>query len=259
MATKYRCINVPEHVFDKLTVDQWCPLCDITTRPMLVSFEEEEIKLEESPKLTEEGLDIVAENPIIEEETVTIENEVTEPVLENPDFVCEEVRFGDQVWMKDFLSVDHFQNGERIFFAKDEKAWKNSKEQRRPAWCFAGFDANSGKSQGVLYNYYAVSHPNGLAPKGWIVPIVDDVEKLMSFAHHDFVLNHVEQFQNIELSYRLAMGSFVPTDKKRLFWTKTSKILYTAICFESDTKSGKINLKQMDKSSGFFVRCLKLS
>jgi len=259
MATKYRCINVPEHVFDELTSDQWCPLCDITTRPMLVSFEEEEIKIDETKEILEEELNLDSSKPVVEEEKVTPTQEITEPIEEDPDFVCEEISFGEQIWMKDFLSVVQFRNGEKIFFAKDEKEWKNSKEQRRPAWCFAGFDANSGKSQGVLYNYYAVSHPSILAPKGWTVPSIEDIEKLKSTNSNEFVLDHVIQFQNINLSYRLAMGSFVPADKKRLFWTKTSKILYTAICFESDSKSGKINLKQMDKSSGFFIRCLKES
>jgi hypothetical protein len=34
----YQCSNNPEHKFEKPTGDFWCPLCDISTKPMLLPF-----------------------------------------------------------------------------------------------------------------------------------------------------------------------------------------------------------------------------
>jgi hypothetical protein len=273
---KYKCINVPDHVFDELTPDHWCPICDISTRPMLVpfeevpKFEEEKVLVEENVvNLQEETVVVTEENVPIEEnedpvleESVVEEPVVEEPVVEEPvepDFVCESVRFGNQTWMKHFLSVVNFKNGDEIYYAKDDKEWKRAKEQRRPAWCYAGFDADVGKNQGVLYNYYAVAHPSGLAPKGWEIPSSEDIQILQEAKAKDFVAGHINDFRNLTMHYRLAMGSFVPTENKRMFWTRTDKVVYTAFCFESDLKSGRVVLRQMDKSAGFFVRCLKVS
>ena len=40
---KYKCSNNPDHLFEKPTGDFWCPLCNISTRPMLIPFIEHSV------------------------------------------------------------------------------------------------------------------------------------------------------------------------------------------------------------------------
>jgi len=50
---KYKCSNNPVHLFEKPTGNFWCPLCNISTRPMLIpSIEHVETK--ETTKILED-------------------------------------------------------------------------------------------------------------------------------------------------------------------------------------------------------------
>jgi uncharacterized protein (TIGR02145 family) len=80
------------------------------------------------------------------------------------------VKIGTQEWLSKNLNVDHFANGDPIPEAKTEEDWKRAGENKQPAWCYYNNDLASGRVYGKLYNWYAVSDPRGLAPKGWHVP-----------------------------------------------------------------------------------------
>jgi hypothetical protein len=279
--TKYRCINNPDHVYDKPTDDLWCTQCDISSNPMLEPFEEEPVPSPVQPAVTDNDTDFVID-PVIQNDTepapINVEpqieliplnednNQQPDPVIipvpdpilvPDPVFLCEEASYGNQIWMLKFLSVTEFRNGESIVHAKDEKEWKKAKLERTPAWCYAGFEGNEGKDYGILYNYYAVSHPSGLAPHGWRIPNLKDIESLAQISPSDFIAGHIDHFQETGMNHRLAMGSYIQAGEKRIFWTSERKLVYTAYSFEVAGSTGEIKIKQYDKSAGFFVRCLK--
>lgn len=77
------------------------------------------------------------------------------------------VTIGKQVWTAENLNVTKYQNGDPIPQCTDLKEWAALKTG---AWCWYKFDSENGKVYGKLYNWYAVSDPRGLAPKGWHVP-----------------------------------------------------------------------------------------
>lgn len=81
-----------------------------------------------------------------------------------------EVTIGQQIWMAKNLEVDRFQNGDPILQVTSDDEWRSAKENFQPAWCYYNFDPSYGMTYGKLYNWYAVSDPRGLAPKGWRVP-----------------------------------------------------------------------------------------
>ena len=91
----------------------------------------------------------------------------------------EGIRIGKQTWMNRNLEVEQFSNGTRIKQAKTEDEWLDAGAKGEPVWCYYEFDDKLGKPYGKLYNWYAVSHPSGLAPSGWRIPEVDDYLKLM--------------------------------------------------------------------------------
>lgn len=91
------------------------------------------------------------------------------------------VTIGDQTWMAENLNVSKFQNGDKIFKAKNKKEWLRLQEEGKPAWCYYEFKRKNGRKYGKLYNGSAVLDSRGLAPKGWYVPSNKDWDKLINF------------------------------------------------------------------------------
>tara|TARA_B110000037_G_scaffold114049_1_gene131156 strand:+ start:1333 stop:1935 length:603 start_codon:yes stop_codon:yes gene_type:complete len=88
--------------------------------------------------------------------------------------------FGSQTWALKNLKKSCFNNGDSIPFISDSEEWKNAGIQKKPAFCFYDGKIENGNVYGYLYNYYAISDPRGLAPKGWIVPSKNDWEILIN-------------------------------------------------------------------------------
>lgn len=91
---------------------------------------------------------------------------------QEPDF--ESVKIGENNWMIKNLDVVTFQNGDTIPEAKTKDEWQQYGTARKAAWSYYNNDIGEGAQFGKLYNWYAVSDPRGLAPKGWHIPT--DVE-----------------------------------------------------------------------------------
>lgn len=91
----------------------------------------------------------------------------------------EEIKIGNQVWMKKNMDVGKFRNGEPIPHAKTEKEWLQAVDNDQPAWCFYNNEDINGEEYGKLYNCYAVNDPRGLAPEGWHVPSNEEWEELI--------------------------------------------------------------------------------
>ena len=87
---------------------------------------------------------------------------------------------GDQKWAVDNLSVDEFRNGKKIEQSKTKEEWYKAGYTKNPTWCYYNFDENYAYL-GKLYNYYAVSSQENIAPKGWYVPTFFDFFKLVKY------------------------------------------------------------------------------
>lgn len=82
------------------------------------------------------------------------------------------VKIGDQWWMAENLKVTRFTNGDPISNVTDAQQWS---ALQSPAYCL--FEGNS-SAPGLLYNGFAVSATQQLAPQGWRIPTDDDWKKL---------------------------------------------------------------------------------
>lgn len=87
-------------------------------------------------------------------------------------------QFGDMTVMTSNLKVTTFRNGEEIPLAADADAWESAGDNKRPARAYYDNDPATAESCGILYNWYAVTDPRGLAPEGWHVPSSDEWKKL---------------------------------------------------------------------------------
>jgi uncharacterized protein (TIGR02145 family) len=89
------------------------------------------------------------------------------------------LEIGGQRWSGENLNVKVFNNGDKIPQAKTKEEWVNASKNGQPAWCYLNNDPANGEKYGILYNWYAVTDPRGIAPEGWRLPTKEDVEELM--------------------------------------------------------------------------------
>ena len=203
-------------------------------------------KIVEEPKTEPKQEKIIVEPIVQDVQDELIEKKVT----------YEEISFGNQIWMKNFYSNTEFSNGDKITYAKNEKDWKQLNDNKIPAWTFAS-DSESSEKHGVLYNFYAINNIAGIAPIGWRIPTIDDVQHLTNNKKITFVDEHVKRFNQSKVYHSLALGTKIEAEKYRIFWTSNEKF-YTAFAFEMNQDNSSIEIKQFDKSAGFFVRCIKI-
>ncbi|MFO0493923.1 MAG: FISUMP domain-containing protein [Flavobacteriia bacterium] len=96
-------------------------------------------------------------------------------------FECKTATIGTQIWMAENLTATKFRNGDPIYEARSKEDWIKAGEQEIPAFCYYNNDPSTVKKYGVLYNWYAVNDPRGLAPNGWKIPSSQDVFVLRNF------------------------------------------------------------------------------
>jgi len=94
---------------------------------------------------------------------------------------AQEIKIGSQTWTTKNLNVSTFKNGVLIPETKTQQDWEKAAKEKKPAWCYYQNDPLNGDKYGKLYNWYAVSDPRGLAPKGWHVPSDTEWKKLIDF------------------------------------------------------------------------------
>lgn len=91
------------------------------------------------------------------------------------------VSAGKQTWMAENLKVSRYRNGDPVRHAATREEWLDAAAKGEGAWCYFDNNPANGKHFGRLYNWYAVSDPRGLAPKGWHVPTDREWSALTAF------------------------------------------------------------------------------
>jgi uncharacterized protein (TIGR02145 family) len=91
--------------------------------------------------------------------------------------IIEQETFCDQnIWMTENLRVKNFRNGDPIPEVQDPSEWENL---TTPAWCYYNGNSSNEDTYGILYNWYAVNDPRGIAPLGWHVATVEEITSLI--------------------------------------------------------------------------------
>jgi len=89
-----------------------------------------------------------------------------------------QVTIGTQIWMSRNLNVTQYSNGDPIPQCKDNAEWQSL---TTGAYCYYNNDSANYASEGILYNWYAVHDPRGLAPEGWRVANLSDWDMLTTY------------------------------------------------------------------------------
>ncbi|HLO60275.1 MAG TPA: fibrobacter succinogenes major paralogous domain-containing protein [Bacteroidales bacterium] len=182
----------------------------------------------------------------------------------------EKLKIGNQIWMAENLRVLHFRNGDDIPFARTDEEWVNFGMQGKPAWCYPdGNDKNADK-QGLLYNWYAVTDPRGLAPKGWHVTTDDEwtamINLLGGSVKSAMILridnrldkeNKVGSFNGLPSGCRNRSGVFYGSGSFGYWWSSTSNDEISAWLRVLNYPKCDINFMTYEKIYGASVRCIK--
>ena len=125
-----------------------------------------------------------------------------------------------------------------MFHARSEEEWNLASYKKIPAWCYYENDSVKGEEDGVLYNWYAVTDPRGLAPEGWHIPSDSEFLEVISFlggegkaakrlmskeAWYDGGGNNQSGFNAKPGGFRFYHGVFANYGYDGEWWTRTEK------------------------------------
>lgn len=99
----------------------------------------------------------------------------------------QQVTIGNQVWMSENLNVTRFRNGDDIPEVRSMEEWVQAGANGKPAFCKYNNDPLTVAQHGLLYNFFAVNDPRGLAPEGWKIPSHTQVEELRGYLSADIM------------------------------------------------------------------------
>jgi len=108
----------------------------------------------------------------------TIENIENKTCIDVEGNSYKTVKIGDQIWMAENLNVSLFRNGDSIPEARTDAGWRKAGKEGTPAWCYYDNKSENGNKYGRLYNWYAVNDKRGLAPEGWHIPTIEELQIL---------------------------------------------------------------------------------
>lgn len=92
---------------------------------------------------------------------------------------------GDITYMTQNLNVSTFRDGSPIPEAKNSEEWMNYLQKKKPAFCYFNYNSKNDKKYGKLYNYYALTCDKGLAPIGWHIPNVFELNLVFKNTRDD--------------------------------------------------------------------------
>lgn len=122
------------------------------------------------------------------------------------------VKVGLQIWMRDNLRTGRFNDGSTIVTNLPKDQWEKSKS---PAMTYYDGNKDNKDKMGALYNWYAVENAISIAPKGWIVPRMEDWESLAKYIDPKGAMTF--DYETASLSY--TAGEML---KSKTEWVKPS-------------------------------------
>ena len=202
-------------------------------------------------------------------------SETNIPKIKTESIAVPTLKIGNQIWMTKNLDVTHFRNGDSIIQAKTDKEWQECSKKQIPAWCYFKNNEKNKDKYGVLYNWYAVNDPRGLAPKGYKIPNEDDWNKLINFLGGEMVAAPKMRYGKIwedSILVSSSKGNFgaVTSGWRKHTIEKTEFINNGSYWWSASSQTPKISWTRYlvvkakevrsycyDKGSGLSVRCLK--
>jgi uncharacterized protein (TIGR02145 family) len=169
------------------------------------------------------------------------------------------IRVGSQIWMKENLDVKTFNNGDAIIQAQCEEEWQQAFVNKTPAWCYCE-DENGELTNDVLYNYFALKDPRGLAPLGYRIASLNDWNVLFNeYGGSKGAFEKLKDLEHDDLNTAGRRGYryrawFLP---ESFWWTEDEKKICLAVDDIGRMLIYENNEEQNFYFFGLFIRCIK--
>ena len=160
--------------------------------------------------------------------------------------VVPSVSYGGRTWMKSNLDVVNYNNGDPIPLVTNPSEWATL---TTGAYCYVNNDGSPSSiaTNGLLYNWFAVNDPRGIAPIGWHVATGAD-------------FNAAGGFTGNRCGFRRANGNYDAENSKYHYgywWTSEKEWTNTAWMRMLDNDGTTLITLIEDQKVGFAVRCVK--
>ncbi len=181
------------------------------------------------------------------------------------------VIIGNQEWMTTNLDAVVYANGDSIPFVAEDATWSLL---NTGAWSYYGNSSDNGEKYGRLYNWFAVSDPRGLCPKGWRVASNRDWDSLIAtlegaetsakhlkldlyWAEPKAEITNSSGFSALPAGNRREDGGYNGISLSAPFWTSTEADSVNAVARFIHTAHSRVGKKTGDKRNGLACRCVR--
>lgn len=187
--------------------------------------------------------------------------------------VYKTITIGTQTWMAENLRTTTFRNGVAISEITDVTEWVNTSAA---AYCTYNYTTSPDTvdTYGRLYNWYAASDPNNIAPSGWHVPTDADWTTLTEYLGTAEEVGGILKAAGTEfwqspntgatdavgftaLPGGYCSGNFVDFGNRGLWWSSTSSTTTEAFYRRLYYESTEFWRADFNKNYGFSIRCVK--
>lgn len=180
------------------------------------------------------------------------------------------VTIGTQTWMLENLKTTKYRDGTAIPNVTNGTQWNSL---TTGAYCNYANDENNGNTYGRLYNWNAVINSRNIAPEGWHVPTLNEMQTLVEFARSDggklkeVGTTHWNSpntsatdslgFKALPGGSRIADGGFYNIGNDGRWWTTTENTADLAWQLNLYYGNSFTFFGETSKRYGLSVRCLR--
>ena len=180
---------------------------------------------------------------------------------------------GNQEWMAENLTVEHYANGDPIPNVTNSGQWAGLSTG---AWCYYNNDPQFECPYGKLYNCYTVADPRNVCPTGWHVPTDAEYTILTNYLggvqlvggkmkstglqywlNPNYAATNESGFSGLPGGYRNNGGPFYNFGSYGHWWSSTEYLAANAWSRGLYYDGGVVDRGNSSKRSGFSVRCLR--
>jgi len=183
-------------------------------------------------------------------------------------------QIGHRLWCCKNLFTMKFRNGEAVPLTEHAEDWENAGILGLPACCKYNSDSAGMSRFGLLYNWFAVNDPRGLAPLGWRIAGLSDWNdlaesqggwniagrklKVRSGWNYPGTGNNISGFGALPGGGRGSLGSYLDLGDYGNWWCREDSGEKEASFFYMTFVDSTVKVqKDGFKSSGLSVRCVR--
>jgi hypothetical protein len=174
------------------------------------------------------------------------------------------ISIGRQQWDYQDLNTRVFANGDSIYKAVSITDFIQKGQEKKPAFYHVSYIPNTQSKTQLLYNWYAVNDPRGLAPAGWVIPSEEDFMQLKKASCADSISSDILYALGFDNGgQRLLKETGLGTLFEGGWWTRTNqyknndeaKIILLLV--SKDGQRPDLRFGVHPCYTGFPVRCMR--